>query len=316
MLRPSEAPVLLDVFCGSCAVSLAAKARGYRVHANDLATRAVIAARGLVANDRVRIGREDLLRLFTLAPGDPSDFIQRHFAGESLPARQCQFLDNAFAIARSLSDPLRSLMLLLLARYVVELRPMSNWGATSIIRQLDSREYDSVNPNFLRDRTVRAAESHPLSLLESLRGKINKGVFTGAECTATQLDAFEFLKNTEGSAVLLDPPYAETTSYERAMQPLDSILAGQPVRAEASIFSGSRGVGALDRLLRACRHVPAIVLCYGNRTTTPEELERLVARHRLDVHVEAIRYEHLAGLASETSREKNLELLARAGRAR
>jgi hypothetical protein len=314
--KPEAAPVLLDPFCGSCAVALWAKRRGYSVHANDLSSRAVIAARGLVANGRIRLSHYDLLRLFTLAPGDPPDFIQRTFAGESLPTRQCAFLDNAFAVARGLIEPKRSLAMLLLARYVMELRPMSNWGARTIITQLDDRRFDEVNVNFLRDRSVRAAESHPLPVLESLREKINGGVFSGAECTATQLDAFEFLGSAEGAAAFLDPPYPRTVSYETALRPLDEIIAGRVVKTRPSIFSGRHGVEALDRLLESCRHVPVVVLSYGNAAIGPDALQTLVARHRQDVHVETIRYAHLAGLASEESRGRNLEVLVRAGRGR
>jgi hypothetical protein len=75
-------------------------------------------------------------------------------------------------------------------------------------------------------------------------------------------------------------------------------------------------VESLDRLLEASRHIPHIVLSYGNAVLTAQDLEALVARHRRDVHVETIAYAHLVGLASEESRARNQELLVRAGRGR
>jgi hypothetical protein len=57
-------------------------------------------------------------------------------------------------------------------------------------------------------------------------------------------------------------------------------------------------------------------LSYGNKAVSPEHLGELVGRHRHDVHVETIAHAHLAGLASDESKRKNLELLVRAGRGR
>ena len=48
----------------------------------------------------------------------------------------------------------------------------------------------------------------------------------------------------------------------------------------------------------------------------PEELKRLVERHRQNVNVEIIDYAHLPGLASEESKRRNLEVLVRAGKGR
>jgi hypothetical protein len=193
---------------------------------------------------------------------------------------------------------------------------MGNWGARGIIEQLDERRYDEINRNFLSDRTVRAAESHPLPLLEQLRKKVNAGVFSGAPCGVSQEDVFEFLGKQEAPAAYLDPPYPTTASYERAMQPLDAILAGHPVEAEPSIFSGRHGVEALDRLLEACRHIPLLVLSYGNAAITPEDLQALVAKHRSAVHLEVVPYAHLPSLASEESKARNLEVLIHAERTR
>jgi adenine-specific DNA methylase len=313
---PAEAPVLLDAFCGGCAVSLFAKRRGYSVRANDLAERAVIVARALLPNNRVLIEREDLLRLFPSDEGAPPGFVERMYAGSALPARQCRFLDRALPAARSLHEPKRSLLLLLLMRFIIDQRPMGNWGARRIIEQLDGGDYDAINASFLRDRTIRAAESHPLLLLEQLRKTMNAGVFAGAPCEVSQEDVFAFLGKQEAPAAFLDPPYPQTSSYEASLKPLDTILAGCVVEAEPSVFSGRDGVEALDRLLEACRHVPVIVLSYGNAAITPEDLQALVAKHRSRVHMETIAYKHLPSLASEESKARNLEVLLRAERAR
>jgi hypothetical protein len=174
-----------------------------------------------------------------------------------------------------------------------------------------------VNPLFLRDHLARRVEGHPWTICEELRERINAGVFgNGHRNECHQGDVFEFLATVEGDAVYLDPPYAATSAYETALRPLDSILAGEPVNATPSPFSGRQAIETLDRLLAAAAHIPHLVLSYGNAMIGPEALEALVARHRHDVHIEAVEYAHLAGLAGEESKRKNRELLVRAGRRR
>jgi adenine-specific DNA methylase len=174
-----------------------------------------------------------------------------------------------------------------------------------------------VNPSFLRDHLTRRVEAHPFALCENLRTRINRGVFgNGLANEAHRRDVFDFLAGVEGDVVYLDPPYGGTSAYETAMRPLDSILAGRPVDSSPSVFSARCGLEALDRLLDACRHIPYLVLSYGNAALAPEELGRMVERHRSDVHVETIEYAHLASLANEESRRRNLEVLVRAGRGR
>src|SRR4051812_3941814 len=55
--------VFADAFSGGGAISLAAKARGFRVLANDRAESAVAVARALIANDHVRLSEVDVAML-------------------------------------------------------------------------------------------------------------------------------------------------------------------------------------------------------------------------------------------------------------
>ncbi|MBZ0268988.1 DNA adenine methylase [bacterium] len=314
--RPSDAPVFIDAFLGGGSVSLMAKGRGFRVICNDVALRSVLVGRALIQNDHVTLSSEDVTRLFADPPEEPG-FTERLYGGEVIPARHARFLDGALPVALRLGGAKGALLLLLLVRYILALRPMGNFGAKTIVRQMDAGEWDRVNPTFLRDHLARRIESHPRALCEELRPKINQGVFSnGRENEVHQSDVFDFLRNVEGNLVYLDPPYGGTSAYETALKPLDSILAGRPVDATPSPFSGRHALDALDRLLEACAHIPHLVLSYGNAVVGPDELEQLVARHRRDVTVDVIAHAHLAGLASEESRRKNRELLVRAGRKR
>src|SRR5438093_12073987 len=61
----------LDAFLGGGSVSLYAKAQGFRVVATDIAERSITVARALIENSRVRLTREDALRLASPAAAPP-----------------------------------------------------------------------------------------------------------------------------------------------------------------------------------------------------------------------------------------------------
>ena len=60
--------VFLDGFLGGGSVSLYAKAMGFKVVATDIAERSITVGRALIENSRVKLNREDALRL--LEPTD------------------------------------------------------------------------------------------------------------------------------------------------------------------------------------------------------------------------------------------------------
>ncbi|MFA6415814.1 MAG: DNA adenine methylase [Candidatus Paceibacterota bacterium] len=62
--------VFIDAFLGGGSVSLYAKAKGYKVIANDIAFRSVIIGRALISNNSVKLETEDLARLFLKAKHD------------------------------------------------------------------------------------------------------------------------------------------------------------------------------------------------------------------------------------------------------
>src|SRR6266446_2383166 len=65
----------LDAFLGGGSVSLGAKAQGFKVIATDIAERSIIVGHAVIDNSRVKLNREDVLRL--LAPrSDPPGRIE------------------------------------------------------------------------------------------------------------------------------------------------------------------------------------------------------------------------------------------------
>ena len=308
--RPSVAPVLIDAFLGGGSVSLTAKARGYRVLCNDVALRSAAIGRSFIANDRVTLSRADVARVLAAEPeGNGS-----HPARGVLPEVHARFVHRALQVALRLGGTKGALLTVLAIRYIMVLRPMGNFGAKAVMTQLAEGRWDEVNETVLRDSFTRRIQSPPQVICDELIPKINAGIFAnGLVNEAHQRDVFDFLQDVEGSVVYLDPPYGGTVAYESALRPLDEILAGRHIDPVPSEFSGRRAVESLHHLVEACSHVPHLVLSYGNAILRPDELEALVAKHRIVKDVSVIEYSHLPGVAGDAKKEANREVIVVAG---
>jgi len=310
----AEAPVFVDAFLGGGSVSLYAKARGHEVRCNDVADRSVIVGRALIENDRTLLDSDDVVRLL-VPTGNGPGYVESHLAPDVFAPRHARFLDLALANAKKLEGPKRWLSLLLVIKYALRLRPMGNFGARTIIHQVEEGAWEDMNPHYVKDVFARGMPHHPMRVAEPIRRAINAGVFSNGHANrCEQKDVFEFLSGVRGDVVYMDPPYAGTQSYERASKPLDDLLRGESISVEPSVFTTERPEKILPRLFEAADGIPVWIVSYGNQLIGLGELMDLVRRFRPKVSGREIKHVHCSGLASVESRERNRELLVVARR--
>lgn len=303
-----DAGVFADAFLGGGSVALVAKARGYRVVANDVADRSVIIGRALVENGRVELTYDDLVRV--CVHQDVRTFSADVQAPDIFPSAHARLLDTILANSSSLTGTKAWLARLLAVKYALRLRPMGNFGAKKIMQQAAEGAWEEMNYHYVRDLAKRGATKSPLRLADEIRREINAGVFAnGHENRVQQGDAVEFLSSVNADIAYLDPPYPGTQSYERSLRPLDEMLTGCKLDVTPSRFSGTDAKGMIDELFEAAAHIETVVLSYGNAVLDIGELMDIVRRHRPKVEGQALRYTHLAGLANAESKAANRELL-------
>ncbi len=210
----------LDGFLGGGSVALYAKAQGFQVVACDIAERAATVGQALVANSRVRLNREDVLRLIAPA-SDPPERIERDYTPKVFTQAQGRFLDRAFAAASKTQEPAKGALYRLLAlRVAMKAHPMSQVRAGPIHR-LTTGDVESITESCLYHyvdglRLTRADK------LWGLARQINAGVFQG-EGQVLLGDVLELLPKIQAEVAYFDPPYAGTASHEKEYKVLDQI---------------------------------------------------------------------------------------------
>lgn len=307
---PSEAPVFADAFLGGGAVSVMAKALGYRVLCNDIAQRSYIVGRALVENNRVKLTNEDIHRLFLETEHD--GFIKANFSPTVILSKHAEFLDNAFALVRAMEEGHKKyLLLLLLVKYIFSMREYGKFSTPNAFNiPMEERRIE-----WIKNRTYHASIKAVLKpipeALRELADAVNRGVIDNAQDNkAYRLDAREFLRDVQADVVYFDPPYAGTMAYEDNYHALDQILEGRMFPAQKSEFSRKDGIKFLDEVFQAARHIPAWIVSMGNAGGANDlsELQEMVAQYR-QIETYRIKYRHIPAVASEEHQAQNEEYL-------
>jgi hypothetical protein len=294
----------LDGFLGAGSVSLYAKAQGFRVVATDIAARAIIVGEGVIANSRVRLTREDVLRLLTPRSGPPGR-VERELVPSVFTRNVGRFLDAALDSAAQTSDVAKAALLRCLAVRVALLsHPMSQIRPGTIHRASEGA-WESITESCLY-HYVDAFRLTTPNKVWGIAQQLNAGVFHG-EATVIQRSVLEVLPEIRAEVAYFDPPYAGVMSYEKEYRVVDQLLEGT-TRA-TSPFTAKDGAGMIDTLLERAGHIPVWLLSFGNEVTALEELEAKMARLGRRTKAVAIKYQHLPAVSTEEKKRENREFL-------
>ena len=294
----------LDAFLGGGSVSLYAKAQGFRVVATDIAERAITVGQALIANSRVKISWEDVLRL--AAPtDDPLGRIEAGYVPRVFTQAQGRFLDRALAIADKTPDPAKAALFRLLAiRVALLAHPMSQVRPGTIHR-LTTGEVESITESCLYHYADGLRLTRPAKLWE-LAQQINAGVFQG-EGMVLKGNVLELLSTIQADVAYFDPPYPGVMSYEREYKVIDEILEG--ASRPTSPFTAKDGASMLDTLFERATHIPIWILSLGNAVVGIEELEAKMTRLGRQTKAIALKYQHLPAVATREKKQTNREFL-------
>ncbi len=299
-----EGLTFLDAFLGGGSVSLYGKAVGFNVIATDIAERSIIVGEALIANSRVRLAREDTLRL--AAPSnDPLGRIERDYVPKVFTREQARFLDRALNAASATPDPAKAALYRLLAiRVALKAHPMSQVRAGTIHR-LETGEIESITESCLYHYVDGMRLTRPDKLWE-LAQQINAGVFEG-QGEVHRADILQALPTSNADIVYFDPPYPGTMPHEKEYKVLDEILddAVHPV----SPFSRKDGTSMVDEMLKRAAHIPVWVLSFGNAVTGVDELVGKMKEFGREVESVEVKYAHKVSVASEVKNPMNREFV-------
>jgi 16S rRNA G966 N2-methylase RsmD len=299
--------MFVDGFLGGGSISLFAKAQGFgKVIGLDIARRSAVVGEALIANSRVRLTQDDVTRV--LAPrADGPGLVERELSPGAFTQSQARAIDNALALASEVADPSKAALLRLLAiRIALAAHPFS-YARRGTISKMTTGEYESITPSAL-PQYVRGLRLATFPQLWDLVERINHGVFEGRG-EMRQGDTLELLPSIKADILYADPPYAATRSYEAAYKVIDQIL-GEETRP-TSPFTSQGGAGMIDTLLERAKHIPLVVMSFGNETISLLELEQKMVRHGRSTRAIEIPYARLAALSKgeKSSRDRELMVL-------
>jgi 16S rRNA G966 N2-methylase RsmD len=295
----------VDGFLGGGAISLFAKAQGFgRVISIDIAGRSVVVGEALIANSRVRLTQDDVTHV--LAPrADGPGPTERELVPQAFTKSQARAIDHALSLADESGDVAKAALLRLLAiRIALAAHPFS-YARKGTIAKMTTGEFESITPTAL-PQYVRGLRLATFPQLWDLAERINQGVFEG-HGEVLQGDTLELLPTIEADILYADPPYAATRGYEAHYKVLDQIL-GEETRP-VSAFTAAGGAGMIDVLLERAKHIPLVVLSFGNETISLQELEQKFVRHGRATRAVEIPYARLAALSKGEKSGRDRELL-------
>jgi len=286
--------VLLDIFMGSGAVSLRAKAMGMKIIGNDIATRSKIFGEAVIRNQNIRISKEDVASLFL--PTQNSGFIQNNFVPAVFLPETARVLDNAFAQARKYESPKKELLEFLLVRFILSSRQFGGFqvGKQDNAMILEGRVIELIEEASSEARADKIAQSlRPAYLsLMKVREKINRAIFNNGEDNEIyQMDCFELIsklrkENRKIDTIYFDSPYRGSTIYSTHYEVLDQILEEKlDIEIDDTAFNKNDALDNFAKLFEMANWIPNYIVSMGFNPTSDsgikgEELLAVLQRYK------------------------------------
>jgi len=294
----------LDAFLGGGSVSVYAKAQGFNVVATDIAERAIVIGRALVENSRIRLRREDVLRLLAPREGPPGR-VESTMVPSVFTLEQARFIDSALGVASRTEDPAKANLIRLLAMRMALLCHAYSQVRKGTIHRVTTGEFESITESAVYHYVDGLRLATPMKLWE-LACEINAGVFEGRGIVMKR-SVLDALPEIEADVAYFDPPYPGVMSYEREYKVIDEILEG--ASRKTSPFTAKDGANMLDGLFERAVHIPIWILSLGNAVVTVEELEAKMAKHGRRTKAIALKYQHLPAVATAEKKASNKEFI-------
>ncbi len=295
---------LLDAFHGGGSVSLFAKAQGFRVVACDIAERAIIIGRALVENTRVKLTREDVLRMLRPYDGLPGR-VEATMAPAVFTKEQARFIDLALRVADETPDPSKANLIRLMVMRMALLCHAYAQVRKGTIHRVSTGEFESITESAVY-HYVDGLRLTTVPKLWDLAQQLNAGVFEGRG-TILKQSVLEALPTIDADVAYFDPPYPGVMSYEREYKVIDEIFEG--TSRPTSPFTAKDGANMIDGLFERAQHIPVWILSLGNAVVSVEDLEAKMLRFGRRVKSIQLRYQHLPAVATQEKKATNLEFL-------
>jgi adenine-specific DNA methylase len=294
----------LDAFLGGGSVSLYAKAMAFKVISTDIATRSITIGRALIENSRVRLTREDVLRLAAPSEGPPGR-IERDYSPSTFTREQARFLDRVLGAAAETTDPAKAALYRLLAIRVALLAHPYSQVRKGTIHRVTTGEYESITESAVYHYVDGLRLTRP-DQLWVLAQQINAGVFQG-EGRVVQRSIIDALPEIQADVGYFDPPYPGVMSYEKEYRVIDELLEG--ASRPTSPFTAKDGAMLIDGLFERAQHIPVWILSLGNAVVTLADLEEKMRRLGRETRAIEIKYQHLPAVATDEKKRDNREFL-------
>lgn len=287
--REHEKPgVLADAFLGAGSISIAAKALGWEVRANDMSPISEAVGHALVKNRNWRL-REEEIAMALIAPPDVDLPPEKELA---LPRNCRTLLARMVYVERDLSGMSRWMARAWIAKTAIS---MATWGVPTMAAGL--RTWDQLTPGQAQQLK---RSGRPMALARKMAETLNNGVFdNGRDNTFTRGDALDFIGEQAGEVdcLYLDPPYPGTLSYEQVYAGVAHLL-DVDTPTTPSPWSAEDGWNLLGDALDQADGIPMVVVSMG-KGADPDRIVEMMTERGWEAGHQSLDLKHLASLKKE-----------------